>query len=143
MLSVKDVMTRNVKAVDSRRTIRQAAALMATSRIGSLVVVEDHGPMGIITEGDISKAIARGLNPDRTTVNSAMSKRPVTIEPDERVESAAKLMAKANVKKLPVLDDGKLVGIITQTDIVASTFDLVTSLKELVRVRYRPPDFQP
>ncbi len=72
-----------------------------------------------------------------------MSKKLVTSSPDGRLEDAAKLMAEANVKKLPVVKDGKLVGIVTQTDIVASNFDLVTSLKEMVRARYRPPDFQP
>jgi CBS-domain-containing membrane protein len=52
------------------------------------------------------------------------------------------MMADAGVKKLPVLDEGKLVGILTQTDIVNSSFALVTSLKEMVQARYRPPDFQ-
>ena len=52
-------------------------------------------------------------------------------------------MAEKQIKKLPVLEDGRLVGIVTQTDIVASSFDLVTSLKEMVRARFRPPDFQP
>jgi len=52
-------------------------------------------------------------------------------------------MAETHVKKLPVMEGGKLIGIVTQTDIVDSSFDLVTSLKEMVRARYRPPDFQP
>lgn len=60
-----------------------------------------------------------------------------------RVEEAAKVMASSGIKKLPVIDDRKLVGMVTQTDIVASSFDLVTALKEMVRARYRPPDFQP
>jgi len=51
-------------------------------------------------------------------------------------------MAEAGVKKLPVLEGGKLVGILTQTDIVNSSFALVTSLKDMVQARYRPPDFQ-
>jgi signal-transduction protein with cAMP-binding, CBS, and nucleotidyltransferase domain len=59
------------------------------------------------------------------------------------VEEAAKLMAEKQVKKLLVIEGGNLLGIVTQTDIVASSFDLVTSLKEMVRSRYRPPDFQP
>ncbi len=72
-----------------------------------------------------------------------MSKRLITVTSDKRVEEAAKLMAQKQIKKLPVLEDGSLVGIVTQTDIVASTFDFVTSLKEMVRARYRPPDFEP
>ena len=60
-----------------------------------------------------------------------------------RVEEAAKLMAEVHVKKLPVVDYGRLVGMVTQTDIVAASFSLVTSLKEMVRARYSPPDFEP
>ena len=66
----------------------------------------------------------------------------MTVPPEERVEVAAKTMADAGVKKLPVVDEGSLVGIITQTDIVSSSFALVTSLKEMVQARYRPPDFE-
>ena len=58
-------------------------------------------------------------------------------------EAAARTMAAAGVKKLPVIDGTKLVGIITQTDIVDSSFELVTSLKEMVRARFRPPAFEP
>jgi predicted transcriptional regulator len=72
-----------------------------------------------------------------------MSKKLITVSPNLRVEEAAKLMAEKQVKRLPVLEEGGVVGIVTQTDIVASSFDLVTSLKEMVRARYRPPDFQP
>jgi predicted transcriptional regulator len=52
-------------------------------------------------------------------------------------------MASSGIKKLPVMEGGKLVGIVTQTDIVGTSFALVTSLKEMVQARYRPPDFQP
>ena len=69
-------------------------------------------------------------------------KKLVTVAPEERVEVAAKIMSERGVKKLPVMDDGKLLGIITQTDIVSSSFALVTSLKEMVQARYRPPDFE-
>jgi len=72
-----------------------------------------------------------------------MSKRLITVSPDKRVEEAAKLMAEKQIKKLPVTEGGGLIGMVTQTDIVAASFDLVTSLKEMVMARYRPPDFQP
>lgn len=59
-----------------------------------------------------------------------------------RAEEAAKLMADSKVKKLPVVEDGKIIGIVTQSDIVAASFELVTSLKEMVSARFRPPDFE-
>lgn len=137
-------MTREIKSISPDKTIRQAAKTMARFSIGSLVVVDkEDRPMGIVTEGDVSRAAGKGLDLSKNAVRTIMSRRLITTSVDERVETAAKLMAESNVKKLPVLDEGRLVGIVTQTDIVASSFELVTSLKEMVRARYRPPDFQP
>ena len=143
MLYVKDIAARGVKTIPVSANIKEAAVAMTNSNVGCLVVTEDGRPVGIITEGDVSRAVGRGFPPDKTAIKSLLFKPLITVTPDLRVEEAAKLMANANVKKLPVMEEGRLVGIITQTDIVASSFDLVTALKEMVRARYRPPDFQP
>ena len=141
MIYVKDVMTPNVRTIQVKATIREAASIMTKWKIGSLVVADGKQPVGIITEGDVSKAVGKGVNPDKTLV-STQKKRLVTVEPGERIEVAAKMMATANVKKLPVMEGKNLVGIVTQTDIVNTSFALVTSLKEMVQARYRPPDFE-
>jgi CBS domain-containing protein len=141
MIYVRDVMTRKVKTIPVKATIREAAREMVRWKIGSLVITDGRKPIRIITEGDISKAVARGLDPTRTLV-SIQKKKLVTVEPGERIEVAAKIMASAGVKKLPVMEGTNLVGMITQTDIVNSSFTLVTSLKEMVQARYRPPDFE-
>ncbi len=141
MICVRDAMTSAVRTISYDATIEEAAKAMAKWRIGSLVVTNGKKPIGIITEGDVSKLVARGVDAGKTPV-STMKKKLVTVEPTERLEVAAKLMATAGVKKLPVMEDGTLVGMITQTDIVNSSFALVTSLKEMVQARYRPPDFE-
>lgn len=141
MIYVKDVMTRRVRTIGEESTISEAAKVMAKWKIGALVVVKGDEPTGILTEGDISRLVAKGLDPRATPITIGR-KKLVTVSPDERIEVAAKIMGDAGVKKLPVLDEGKLVGILTQTDIVNSSFALVTSLKEMVQARYRPPDFQ-
>jgi CBS domain-containing protein len=143
MLYVKDIMSRKVETVEDSSTIYQAAVKLAKLKIGSLMVVRESKPVGILTEGDVSRAVAKGMDPKGGVVKSIMGKPLITITSDVRVEEAAKVMASSGVKKLPVLDGGKLIGIVTQTDIVGSSFDLVTALKEMVRARYRPPDFQP
>jgi CBS domain-containing protein len=143
MLVVRDIMTRWVATAEPDRSIRDAATIMAKAHTGSLVVVVKGKPAGIVTEGDISRALSARANPDKVAVKKIMSKPLITVSPDKRVEEAAKLMTEKQIKKLPVVEDGNLLGIVTQTDIVASSFDLVTSLKEMVRARYRPPDFQP
>lgn len=141
MIYVKDVMTRQVKTIGGESTISEAAKEMARWKIGALVIVEGGKPKGILTEGDISRLVAKGLDPRATPVTTGR-KKLVTVVPGERIEVAAKIMADAGVKKLPVIEEGMLVGILTQTDIVNSSFALVTSLKEMVQARYRPPDFQ-
>ncbi len=141
MIYVRDVMTRGVKTIDLRSTILDAAKAMAKWKIGSLVVVEGTKPVGMVTEGDISRSVADGVEPS-TALGKFGMKRLLTVAQDEKVEVAAKMMSAARVKKLPVMEGGALVGIITQTDIVGSTFSLVTSLKEMVEARYRPPDFE-
>ena len=141
MIYVKDIMSSKVRTISSAAKVVDAAREMKKWNIGSLVILGRRTPIGIITEGDVSKCIANGLDP-RSTAVSFHKKKLITVEPGERIEVAAKLMATAGVKKLPVMEGSKLVGIITQTDIVNTSFALVTSLKEMVQARYRPPDFE-
>jgi len=141
MIYVKDIMTTNVRTVPTGSSVADAAKLMARWKIGSLVIVKGKKPVGIITEGDVSRCVAKGLNPVKTPV-SYQKKKLIAVDPREPIEEAAKMMAAAGVKKLPVMDGDELVGMLTQTDIVNSSFSLVTSLKEMVRARYRPPDFE-
>jgi CBS domain-containing protein len=143
MLFVSDVMTRWIATTEPGRSLRDAATIMSKAKTGSVIITTKGKPVGIVTEGDVSRALSSGADRDEATVKKVMSRRLITISPDKRVEEAAKLMAERGIKKLPVVEEGRLVGIVTQTDIVAASFDLVTSLKEMVRARYRPPDFQP
>ena len=140
MIYVKDIMARNVRTISSSSNIVDAAKAMAKWEIGALVITAGSTPVGIITEGDVSRCVAEGTNLRRTL--RGFGKKLISVGPGERVEVAAKKMADGEVKKLPVMEEGKLVGIITQTDIVNSSFALVTSLKEMVQARYRPPDFE-
>jgi len=141
LIYVRDIMTRNVRSIDSHSSIADAAKAMVKWKIGALIITGGSSPVGIITEGDISRSVAKGIEAGSTLIEFA-KKKLITVSPDETLEAAAKTMADAGVKKLPVMDEGKLVGIVTQTDIVNSSFSLVTSLKEMVQARYRPPDFE-
>jgi CBS domain-containing protein len=136
-------MSRKVKTLDASSTIFEAANLMDKLKIGSVVITNRGAPVGIVTEGDVSRAVAKKLDVENVKLRAVMSQPLITAKREMRLEEAAKLMADANVKKLPVVDYGKLVGMVTQTDIVGASFSLVTSLKEMVRARYSPPDFEP
>lgn len=141
MIYVKDIMSGNVRTVGGGSTIAQAAKAMVKWKVGALIVVDGRTPVGIITEGDISRSVAKGVDAD-TNLKDFAKRKLITVAPGELLEVAARTMAEAGVKKLPVMEDGKLVGIVTQTDIVSASFALVTSLKEMVKARYRPPDFE-
>lgn len=75
MLYVKDIMSRKVETVDDSSTIYQAAVKMAKLKIGSLVVVRESDPVGIVTEGDVSRAVAKGVDAKRGAVKSMMGNR--------------------------------------------------------------------
>jgi len=141
MIYVKDIMSSRVRTIAARAKVFDAAREMKKWKIGSLVILGPKTPVGIITEGDVSRCVANGLDPKSTPV-LFHRKKLITVEPGERIEVAARLMATAGIKKLPVMEGNKLVGMITQTDIVNTSFALVTSLKEMVQARYRPPDFE-
>jgi len=117
--SVEDVMTPAVKTVERYASVLEATKIMEDMLLGALVVVERSRAVGIITERDvIHRVVNAGLDPKRTAVSEVMSSPLVTITPEASIEKAAQLMVEKRIKKLPVLKDGRLVGIITATDIV-------------------------
>ena len=101
--------------VDGGVSLKNAAKMMSDKNIGSLLIIGDGKIKGIITERDVIKNISK-LN---SKVSSVMSKKVITIEACEKIEEAMGLMSENKIKRLPVLNDGKLVGIVTATDIIA------------------------
>jgi CBS domain-containing protein len=142
MLVVSDIMSTDVVLAMDTATIKECAVKMNKRHVGSVVIFgKDNKPYGIITEGDISRAVSKGASPSTSVMKLKMNEL-IAIEPWIKVEEAARLMAERHVKKLPVINDHVLVGIITQTDIINSAYSLITTLKEMVHARYVPPDME-
>ncbi len=121
MVLVKNVMSRPVVTVQSSANIALAARLMKESRISSLIVVDSKDrPLGIVTETDIIYKVVAGNKPLKTRVEQVMTADLKTITEEETVEQAAKLMAAHRIRRLPVMLDRNLVGIITLKDVVKS-----------------------
>lgn len=117
-MKVKDIMTKNVKTISPNATMEEAAQEMRKNKIGCLVVVEGEKPIGIITERDLAyKIIAQGKNLE-TKVKEVMSSDLKTIDKDANIKQAARLMASHVIRRLPVVEKGKLVGIVTIDDIM-------------------------
>jgi CBS domain-containing protein len=129
---IRDVMNTNVKTVDMSDTIQKAAHIMSQFRIGSVIVMGDKHIKGIVTAEDIVyKHVARGSG---TTVVDIMTRDPITISPDKKLEDASKIMTEKQIKKLPVLENGRIVGIITASDIVRIEPALFEILLEQLKI---------
>ena len=128
-------MNRKVVTAKLNTTLREAAAVMSMLNIGSLVIVEDDKISGIITSTDILKAIANGKDVETTLVEEVMSKPVIVIDPDKKVEDAVNIMLEHKIKKLPVVEEDKLIGIITASDIIAIEPKLIENIASLISLK--------
>jgi CBS domain-containing protein len=113
-------MNPDVTRIHPDKTVKFAGQILKAVNIGCMVVVDDAGKiLGILTERDIvQKVVADGYDPNTTPVKTIMSKNVITMDKKKTVEEAIDLMNEKNVKKIPIVDRGKLVGIVTMTDLM-------------------------
>lgn len=112
-------MVRDVLTVDAQSSVYDATVKMNDENVGCVVVVSDGEAVGILTERDIlRKIVVEKRDAEKTRVGDVMSAPLITGEPDMSMEDAIKVMVLNRVKKLPILEDGRLVGIVTLFDIV-------------------------
>lgn len=125
--TVQEAMTSNPMAITPETTIQEAARLMKSEDIGALPIVEDGRLTCVVTDRDLAiRAVAEGLGTD-TAVRELASKDVVTIDPQQSLEEAARLMAEHQVRRLPVVEeDGRLVGMLAQADVASAGYDTLT-----------------
>jgi len=115
---VQDIMTKDVVAVDENMTALDAARLMTEKGISSLIIEKNHAPVGIISERDFVKKIClKDMQPSTINVGSIMSKIQTYASPETPVDVAVQRMVNHKIRRLPVISDGKVIGIITVTDL--------------------------
>jgi CBS domain-containing protein len=138
-LKVEDVMVKEVITISFRASVKRAAEVMNKYEIGSLIVVKRNKAVGIITERDVLKrVVAKALDPKKTTVEDVMSKPLIVVEPDMDLEDVVKLMFGMKIKKLPVVKSGKLVGLVSMTDIARFEPHMMNLLKKLAAQQMMP-----
>jgi CBS domain-containing protein len=116
---VKEAMKYNPVMVNPMITVFEAAQIMKKHKIGNVLVGENKHPVGILTESDIlKKVVAEGKNPRDVLVDDVMSTPIIVIDPYVSLEDAMKTMGKCNIRRLPVMENNELVGIITQRDVL-------------------------
>ena len=115
--TIRDVMTEDPASVESDATVQDAAALMDKQDIGNVLVVDDGEVTGIVTDRDIAvRVVAKGEGPD-TKVSEAATTDLESLSPDDSIDEAIKKMEDADVRRLPVVEDGKPVGIVSLGDL--------------------------
>ena len=126
--SIKDVMTSNPCSIDADKSVAYAAKMMRDEDVGLAPVVEGDKLIGMLTDRDIAiRVVAEGRNPDDVKVSEVASKQVVTIDPQQDLDEALRIMAKHQVRRLPVVEeDGRLVGVVAQADVARKGDDTQT-----------------
>jgi len=131
-LNVEDVMVEEVVTVETDATVQKAVDLMNKHEIGCLIVVLRGKPVGIITERDMLKRVlAKSRDPEKIKVSEIMSAPIIVSKPEMEIEDAVKLMFRSKIKKLPVVQKGRLIGLVTLTDLTRFQPHMIKILKKL------------
>jgi CBS domain-containing protein len=137
--SVRDAMTENPRSIGASASVVEAARMMREEHIGSLPITDDEQLVGMITDRDITtRVVAEAGDPKMTSVGDVYSKDLISVEPGKDLEEALRLMARHQVRRLPVVENGRLVGIVAQADIAREENEKRTG--ELVEAISKPSD---
>ncbi len=138
-LNVEDVMTPEIITVDENVTVKEAAKIMDQKEISCLIATRKGRAIGIITERDILKRIiVEARNPEKTKVNKVMSSPLEVVPLGTNLEKALRLMIKKKIKKLPVVDNKSILGLVSLTDIAHCQPALIMLLKSFAAARDTP-----
>jgi CBS domain-containing protein len=137
--SVRDTMTADPLSIGPSASVVEAARLMREEHIGSLPITDDDTLVGMITDRDITtRVVAEAADPKTTSVSDVYSGDLISVEPDKDLEEAVQLMARHQVRRLPVVENGRLVGIVAQADIALALSENETKTGELVEAISEP-----
>jgi len=127
-MKVREIMTIEVATASPDSTLEEVASMMKEEDAGAIPVLDDDQLVGIITDRDIVlRCIAEGKDPTETNVEDILTDNPFTIEPDADVDEAARLMSERQIRRLPVVEDGELLGVISLGDIAVKEPDEETA----------------
>jgi len=123
-MQIRDIMTKDVTALAPSATIAQVAQAMRQLNVGSIPLIEDGRLVGVITDRDIViRVVADGLDPHLEQADLHMTRDPLTVTPDTAIDQAAALMAREQIRRLPVVENGSLVGYLALGDLAVLNRD--------------------
>ena len=118
MMRVQQLMTGKVATIGKDNMVIDAAKIMKENSCGSIIIVEDQRPIGILTETDLlKKVVAEGKHPSETPVRDVMTPNPITANPNDSVAETSRRMSLAKIRRIVIAEDGILKGVISTTDL--------------------------
>ncbi len=140
---VKEIMSKPVYTVDMNKTAQDAGRLMRRVRRGFLVVVKNKHPVGVISDSDIiQQVVTKNIKASQLKIKTLMTKPVVFAEPEEDILSAVRKMKKSNIHRLPVVDSGKVVGVISLTDIAHTSPEMLDLLEYRLKMKEIIPEIK-
>jgi CBS domain-containing protein len=131
--SVRDTMTESPRSIAASASVVEAARMMRKEHIGALPITDNEQLVGMITDRDIAtRVVAEAADPKTTSVGDVSSRDLISVEPEKDLEEALQLMARHQVRRLPVVENGRLVGIVAQADIALKENEKTSALVEAI-----------
>ncbi len=139
-IKVGSIMTKRIISADSSDTVQQIAKKMVDHRVGSIIVTRKNRPIGIITETDINKrVVAPAKNPKKLKAKDIMSSPIIHVNPKDDISGVVYKMKKHKIRRFPVVENGKIVGILTNTDIARISPEMIDVLNLRLKMRTGMP----
>ncbi len=133
---VSDVMNKNVVVIKKDVTIKEASEVLSKMGISSLVVTEGSKIIGMLTNNDVVKSVASEKPAGSTLIEDIMSTKVITIEPDKTIQDAVDIMIQNKARQLPVVENEKIKGILSVTDIAVVEPKLISSIAGLLSMQF-------
>ncbi|MFH1445503.1 MAG: CBS domain-containing protein [Nanoarchaeota archaeon] len=136
MVKIKDIMKKYVITIDPELTLGDAAKIMTNNRIGSVVVTKSGKPVGIVTNEDIVKVVAMGKAPKNIKISDIKPARKlITADPEDDMLKVTRMMIQKSIKRVPILKNGRLQGIVSDKEILLVSPELINILSERLKNR--------
>ncbi len=132
--AVKGIMTKPIITTETDSSVHEAAELISSKNVGSIVVVQKRKPVGIVTERDIvERVVAKGFDASKVLMEEIMSKPLIAVKSNLSLINAIRFMQKKKIRRLLVIEKKRLIGIVTQRDLLrALAFHLIVSFRPLL-----------
>ena len=135
MVAIKNIMRTKVITTDPNTSLYRISQILSNNKIGSVIIVDKKRPVGIVTERDIVLAVAHKKNLEKTKFKDLKKKPLVSVSPSDDLLAVTRKMVKHGFKRLPVVDGGRLIGVVSEKEVLLTAPELIEVLSEKLKER--------